>query len=328
MKIMTRPRIIIAFLAIMLLSVGTAKGQEKEFPIKSIQLYVGYPPGGSTGLSAQILAEGMKKYLKQPVIVNFKPGATQAIAADFVIKSAADGYNLLYASESEFISKVITDEAVLKFRLEDFISLGATAFSPYVLAVKTESPWKTLEDLIAFGRESPGELSYSSSGVASLHHLAGELFSQKTGVVLNHIPFQGGGPANTALLGGHVKMSFGSLGRFGAHLKPGAALRPLVILDRKRIADFPDVPTMKEKGFDIEMTVWHRLLAPKRLPEASKAILAQAFKKTAEDPQVTSTLVKTGFDPLYLSPEETEKKVQTEYKLITGILIKIGFFKK
>lgn len=322
-------RIGMGVLIILLFCAWNALGQEKKFPVNPINLYIGYPPGGGVGNAAQILAEGLKKNLNQPVMVNFKPGAAQAIAGDFVSKCKADGYSLLYVTETDFIPKLIKDASLLKYSMDDFVSLGASPYSPYALAVNAESPWKTLDDLISHGRKSPpGTLSYGSVGVATTAHLSAELFSQLTGIALNHIPFQGGGPADTALMGGHVHMCFGSVGRFGARLRPGGGLRPLAILDKKRVPDFPEVPTMLEKGYDIQLLLWNGLHAPKGLPLEVKNVLVQGFEKTAKDQEMITALGKAGYYHFYLNPEEQDRQIQVDYKLLHGVLVKAGLVKK
>jgi tripartite-type tricarboxylate transporter receptor subunit TctC len=318
-------RMMVVIFVVLFFCASQILGQEKKFPDTAINLYIGYPPGGGVGNAAQILAEGLKKNLGQPVIVNFKPGAAQAIAGDFVFKCKPDGYSLLYVTETDFIPKLIKDASLLKYSMDDFVSLGASPYSPYALAVNAESPWKTLDDLIAHGRKSPpGTLSYGSVGVATTAHLSAELFSQLTGIALNHIPFQGGGPADTALMGGHVHMCFGSVGRFGARLRPGGGLRPLAILDKKRAPDFPDVPTMLEKGYDMQLLLWNGLHAPKGLPNDVKSILVRAFEKTAKDPEMISALSKAGYYHFYLNPEGQDKQIQTDYKVLKNILSKAG----
>ncbi len=313
------------FLLTVVLFAGQAWGQ---FPTKNINLYIGYNPGGGVSNSCLVLAEGLKKSLNQPVIINYRPGASQAVAADFVSKAAPDGYTLIYLSIFDILSKIIIDGPILKFRMGDFTSLGATAYSPYALAVNAESPWKTLESLVEAAKKSPGKISYGSVGVHSQTHLVAELFSMKAGLSLNHIPFQGGGPADTALLGKHVDMCFGSVGRFGDRIKPGGGLRLLAVTNPQRVPDVPEVPTMKEKGYDITNATWHALLGPKGLPKPVRDVLVQGFKKTADDPQMIAALANAGSYSLYQSPEEIDRRVQTEYKEIQEILAKIGLKKK
>lgn len=328
MKRMTYSKIFLISFIVLFLCTGYSAGQEK-FPTKPIDLYVGFPPGGTVGPQAQVLAEVLKKYLGQPVIINYKPGATQTIAADFVSKSKPDGYTIILMTVSDLLPKIIKDGQTLKFGLADFLPLGAASYSPAVLAVRSESPYKSLEELVAFGKKSPpGTLSFASTSTYGMSHLAGELFSMKTGVVLNHVPFQGGGPAQIAILGGHVDMLFGTLGLLSARLKPGAGMRPLAILDQKRLAEFPEVPTLIERGYDMTVQMWWALFAPKGLPEPVTASLAQAYEKAAKDPQLTSWLDKAGFIHFYLNPKEVEKKMYAELSMFEDIIKKVDSMKK
>lgn len=327
MKKVTGQGVVALFFVAFVFCTVNALGEEKEFPVRPINLYLGFAPGGGATHTGTVVAEGMKKYLKQPVVLNFKPGAAQAIAAEFVINSPPEGYTLLWVAFADLETKVAKDRSSLKFGLEDLDSLGAAPYTPYTLVVNDESPWKTVEDLLAAARKSPGKLSHGSSGVGALTHIAAELFSMKTGIVLNHVPFAGGGPAITALLGKHVDMGFASVGTYGSHIKPGGGLRSLVVFDQKRDFGLPDVPTTVERGIDITLTSWFGLQAPKGLPKAVRAILVGAFKNTVNDPQVISSLTKLGFNISYHSPEEVDRRIQEEYKQFEAIWKKAGLVK-
>ncbi len=304
-----------------------AFGQGEPFPVKPVNLYVGYPPGGFTAISCQSTAEAMKKYLNQPVIINFKPGAVQTIAMEFVKNSKPDGYNLLYLAHGTLLTKLAKDKKEglpVKLQYDDLDFLGAGPSSPYTVAVNAESPWITIEDFISAARKSPGALNYGSDGIGATSHLLLELFPQKAGITLNHIPFQGGGPAVTALLGGHVQIITFSVTTLGAQIKPGGGLRPLMVFDKKRDPFLPDVPTALEKGYDISLSTWQGLSAPKGLPKSVGATLISAFEKAMKDPQVIQSMAKFYSSVTYLSPEETGKKALEEYKLYLDIWEKIG----
>lgn len=324
MKRMLIHKVIVVVLIILVFLTTSAFGQEKRFPVKAINLYLGYSPGGGAGNSGTILAEGLKKYLNQPVIVNFKPGATQAIAAEFVKNSTPDGYTLFYVAHPELIAKIAQEGPMPKFGLEGLDSLGSSPYTPNTITVNAESPFKNVEDFIAAAKKSPGSLNYGSSGKGSVAHLIGELFSQKARIVMNHIPFAGTGPAITALLGKHIDVGFMSAGAFGAHIKPGGGLRTLIVFERKRDSGLADVPTAMERGYDIFSSIWFGLQAPKGLPKTVRDTLVQAIEKTVKDAEVISRLAKLGFNTTYLSPEEADRKIQEEYKLFLNIWEEVG----
>jgi tripartite-type tricarboxylate transporter receptor subunit TctC len=304
-----------------------ALGQSKEFPTKPITLYIGFSPGGSTSNTGTIVAEGMKKYLGQPVILGFKPGAAQIVAAEFVKNSEPDGYNLFYVAPADLAAKVTKEGSKLKFRFEDLEPLGGGPYTPQALAVNAESPWKSLEDLIANARKSPGKLNFGSSGAGNVSQMLGELLEIKAGIDLNHVPFNGGGACITALLGKHVHMGFLSVSTYGPHILEGGGLRALVVFGNERHPKLPNVPTAIESGYDIAFATWFGMLAPKGIPKAVKTTLVQAFKKTMEDPQVISSLGNMGLTVSYLSPEEVENRIQKEYKLVLSVWEKIGLVK-
>ena len=304
-----------------------AFGQGELFPVKPINMYVGYPPGGTTVITGQITAEGMKKYLNQPVVLNFKPGAVQAIATEFVKNSKPDGYTIAYLAHGNLIAKLAKDKrdgVPLKFLIDDLEPLGAGPYSPFTVAVNADSPYKTVEDFVAAARKSPGSLNYGPDGIGTCGHLLMELFSQKAGITMSNIPFQGGGPAITALLGGHVQIITYSVTALGAHIKPGGGLRPLMVFDNKRDPSLPDVPTASERGFDLSLSTWQGLRAPKGLPKPVRDSLVQAFEKAMKDPQILQMLAKLDCSVNFLNPEETEKQSQAEYKLFLEVWEQIG----
>ena len=320
---------IVLFLLSLFFPAGGVFGQEKAFPTGPINLYVGYPPGGGVSNTALILIEKMKEYLNQPVVINYKPGAASAIAADFVAKSKPDGYTLYYTADLDIVINLILEGSSRKFTMDDFVSLGATVTNVYALVVKSDSPWKTLEEFIDFGRKSPpGTLTIGGSGLSNPSHMAAELLSMKAGTRSTYVPFQGGGPADTALLGGHVSASVGSIGRYIERLKPGGGLRALAVTDRTRHPNYPDVPTLLEKGYDIAITSFNALHAPKGLPNIAKNVLVQAFEKTAKDSKIVSILSKEGYRTTYYTPEEIDKMNKADSIFYQDLFTKAGILKK
>ncbi len=321
-----RANVLAMTLLFVIIGAGVVQGQ--EFPTGPINVYVGYPPGGGVSNTALILSEEMKKNVGQPVVVNYKPGAASAIAADFVAKSKPDGYTLFYTSDLDIIINLIIEGSSRKFTMDDFVSLGANPGNVYTLVVKSDSPWKTVEEFIEYGRKSPpGTLTVGGSGQSNPSHIVTELFAQKAGVPITYVPFQGGGPADTALLGGHISASVGSIGRYIERLKPGGGLRALFVYSKQRHPNYPDVPAISEKGYDISVVSWNGLHAPKGLPAAVKDKLSRAFEKTAKDPKIVSMMSREGYLAAYYSPEELDKINQSDHILFRDLLTKAGLAK-
>ncbi len=305
---------------VVLIALVAATGLAQEYPSRSVTLIVPTAPGGSASISGQILAEALKRELGQPVVISYKPGAAQALGTEQVLKAPPDGYTLGYTFEPDLASKIVKDGKSLSFGKDDFTHIGATAFAPYLLWVKSDAPWKTLDELLAYGRQK--EISYSSNGVATMNHVYVEAIARKTGIKTNHVPYQGGGPATTALLGGHVDMTLGSFGRMKQYLDSGL-VRALVVLSAERFPDAKEVPTLKEKGFDVEGHIYHHLFGPKGLPPAVVARLAGAFEKALANPETKAALVKAGFEPRVVGPEATKAMWEADFKVVEEILAAI-----
>jgi tripartite-type tricarboxylate transporter receptor subunit TctC len=300
----------------------------EDYPSKPITLIVGFPPGGTVGISGQIFAEFARKYLPkpQPIQIEYKPGASQAVGADFIFKQPADGYNLMWI-ELGLMGKMAKDSGLLHFKKEDFVFIGAMANSPAVLAVNKESPFKTFDDFMDYAKKNPGRLSIGHGGIGSGSHFAAEVFQRGCGIKLNEIPFGGGGPVVTALLGGHIDCAMGATGNLGDHIMPGGGLRALVFLSPERWAKLPDIPTCMEKGYNVDRTSWYFLIAKKGTPKPFLNILQNVLKKTADDPQAREAIIRVKFVPSYLRPEEAQKKAYEEFKLAREIFGELGLLK-
>jgi tripartite-type tricarboxylate transporter receptor subunit TctC len=312
-------------IALFLLSAVTLEAAE-DYPIKPINLNVGFSPGGAAGNSAQVFAEGAKKYLPRPqsILVNFKPGAGTAVAADYVLKQPADGYNLFWFG-TDTSDKLAKDGDKMSFKLDDFIHIGTLAVGPQVLVVnKEKSPFKKLEEFIDYCKKHPGQISYGSPGIGSITHVSAEIIMLQCGIKINQIPFAGAAPALTALLGGHIDSFISSPGTLQTHIQPEGGLRVLAIMTRERWVELPDVPTFLEKGYQVVRGSWYGVAVAKGTPQPVLDILLDTFKKTANDPQVKANISKLGYIILNWSPEETKKQAKEEYDLAREIFKKAG----
>ncbi len=294
----------------------------EDYPTRAITIHVGFPPAGAAGPCAQIFAETAKKYLpkSQPIIVNYKPGAASAVAADFVLKQPADGYNLFWFPP-DLAGKLAKDGPQLSFKMEDFIPIGTFAATPTVLVVNKENKaFMRLEDFVDAAKKNPMKYSYGSVGIGGIVHLGMEIVMQRTGIKLNHIPFAGGAAATAALLGGHTDVGLISLTTVRPHVAPEGGLRGLAILGPQRLEELPDIPSIREKGYDnIDRSFWYYLSAPKGTPQPVLNILLEVFNKTAKDPQVKAVLHKAGYVLLNLNPEETKQRAREEFDLARKI---------
>jgi tripartite-type tricarboxylate transporter receptor subunit TctC len=305
---------------------GQALGAGEGYPNSPITIYVGDAPGASSGISAQLFADGSKKYFPkpQPILVAYKPGAATALAADYVLKQPADGYTLLLFSMS-LAAKMGKDADQVPFKLEDFAQIGAFVSTPFIMVYnKEKSPAKTLDEFIALAKKKPGELSVGNTGIGASTHVCGELFQQRAKIKLNQIPFNGAAPALTALMGGHVDSVLTTLASAAPNLQPGGTLGLMATLGAERLKGYPDAPTFKEKGIEMDRDFFISLAVPKTTPPAVLKILQQVLRKTADDPMVKSGIEKMGYLPANWTPEVTTQKFKEEVDASRDIFSKAG----
>jgi tripartite-type tricarboxylate transporter receptor subunit TctC len=283
----------LGLLAILVLSGGLALAQG-TYPDRPISIVVPFPPGGVADLTARPVAAALEKTLKNPVGVVNKTGAAGAVGMQFVAASRPDGYTLLLALSS--ISIIPEADRLFgrapAFTVDQFEPIALISADPTVLVVRAESPWKTAAEFIADARKRPGQITYSSSGVYGTLHMAMELLQQAAGIKLRHVPYPGGGPAVTALLGGHVDLLASGPSVVLPHIKAGK-LRALAGWGDQRVAALPDVPTFKELGYPgAEFYIWAGLFAPRGTPEPVLARLREAMRAVVGDPDFKAAMEK------------------------------------
>ncbi len=241
----------------------------------------------------------------------YKPGAAAGVATEFIAKAAPDGYTIYYADSGPL---TVAPHLIKTgyHPLNSFTHLGHVCGSGSMLVVHPSTPFNSVAEVIAASKREPNKWSYGTSGVGGPHHLSGEYFKSVTGANLLHIPYKGGGPAMTDLMGGQVPMLFSSLGPAVGAVKSGK-IRALAVTSPQRSAAFPDVPTMDEvgiKGFD--STAWYGLVAPAGLPPEVVARLTQALQKAGEDRTLHEQLNATGCDAKFLSPAQTVDRIKVD----------------
>lgn len=271
---------------------------------KPVTLLVPFPPGGSTDLIARTLGPKLQEKLGGSFIVENKAGATGTVGAGLVKRAAPDGYTVFVSSLGPFVIAPHLIKNVPYDALKDFDHLSIAVQAPNVLVVPVASPHKSLADVVAYHKAQPGKMSFASSGNGSSDHLTAELFWQETQTTGTHVPYKGGGPAISDLIGGQVDASFVNINTALPHIRSGK-LRALAITSTRRSPLLADVPTMDEGGVKgCVVTSWQALAAPKGLPADIKAKLHGAIVAALNDPAVKPKLLELGFEIVANTPEQ------------------------
>ena len=291
---------------------AAAPALSQPYPNKPVRIVIGYSPGGSADAAIRPLARVLENLLGQPIIIEPKPGTAGGIAMEYIAKAPADGYTLYFFDNGPLtvaphMSKVGYNP------LASFTQLGTVCSTASLLMVNSATPFRDVNEVIAISKREPAKWSYGTSGIGGPHHLSGEYFKSVTGASLLHIPYKGGGPAMTDLMGGQVPMMFSSLGPAVGAVKTGK-VRALAVTSLKRSSAFPDVPTLDELGIKgFESTGWFGLLGPAGMPAEVSTRLTQALQKAGEDKNLQEQLRVTGCDAEFLTPTQTQAKVRTDH---------------
>jgi tripartite-type tricarboxylate transporter receptor subunit TctC len=267
----------------------------------------------------------MEKILKQPVVVANRGGAGGAVGNAAVANAKPDGYTILMALSS--ISVIPEADKLFDrkpaYALDQLIPIALISADPTILVVHPSLPVKSLKELVALSKSKPGQMSYSSSGIYGALHMPMEMFLHAAKLRMRHVPTNGGGPAITALLGGHVEMTAGGPAAITSHVKAGK-LRPLASWGAKRHEAYPDVPTFKELGYDVEYYIWAGMFAPKGTPEPVMKVLRDAARKAVEDPDFKNTMAKVNSPVQYLDAPEFAKYWAADAKRLAEVVKVVG----
>ena len=303
------------------LALGAAASGALAWPNKPVTLLVPFPPGGSTDLIARQLSSKLGEKIGGTVIVDNKAGATGTIGAAQVARSPADGHTLLVTS----LGPLVIAPHLIKVSydaLKDLDPITVVVQAPNVLVVPAASPHKSLADVIAYSKANPDKMTFASSGNGSSDHLTAELFWQQSGTTGVHVPYKGGGPVMTDLLGNQVNSSFMNINTAMPQIKSGK-LRALAITSAARSPLLPNVPTLQESGIkDANVYSWQAVTAPRGLPADVKAKLHAGIVSVFNDPQIQPKLLELGFEMVLNTPEQFAAFQAAEYarwqKLITA----------
>ena len=315
----------LAMAASALIAFDAALAQEPLYPSKPVTLVVPFPPGGVADIVGRPFADALSRELKTPVVIENKPGAGGGIGMGFVAKAKPDGYTLLLALSSISIlpeADKVTGRTPL-YQLDQFAPIGRLTADPTVLAVRAESPWKSLAEFVADAKARPGAITYGSSGNYGTMHVPMEMLAQSAGIKLLHVPFTGGGPAVAALLGGTVDALSTGPSTVIPHMKAGK-LRILASWGDKRLASLPDVATLSESGFDAVFFQWSALFAPAGTPEAVLAKLRDATRVAAADPKFVSALATVDTPVQYLDAVAFARFWDADAKKLAEAVQRVG----
>jgi tripartite-type tricarboxylate transporter receptor subunit TctC len=292
-----------------------APAQSQAFPAKPIRLIVTYPPGGGADLMARLVAPKMSEALGQPVVVENKAGASGQIGAAEVARAAPDGHTLMLDAMSFAVNPSLYGNKMPYDSAKAFTPVAVLALFPNILVVTPGYPPKDVKALIAEAKAKPGTIAFASSGNGSAQHLSGELFRQKAGIDITHIPYKGGGPAMNDVMGGQVPMFFANMASSLAHVK-GGKLRALAITGAKRSPALPDAPTMAEAGVPgYEVYEWNAIFAPAGTPTAVIARIADAIAKAVQSPEFKERVLALGGELTGYGPVESARFVAAQTDL-------------
>jgi tripartite-type tricarboxylate transporter receptor subunit TctC len=313
-------KILLALVGLLFASLSLAQ----SFPTRPVTLLVTFPAGGPTDIAGRALAEATSKYLGQPVVVENRPGATGTLGAAALVNARPDGYTVSMIPIT--VLRLPHMENVAFDPMKDIRYVMGVSGYVFAFVVRADAPWKSMAELVAAAKASPGKISYGSHGIGGSVHLATEELSVAQGVKLNHIPYKGSADMLTAMLGGHLDVAVDSTGAV-PHVAAGKA-RVLAVLTEKRAPVWPDVPTLVELGYGIVSTSPYGIGVPAATPPAAVKTLHDAFKKGLEDPIHTQTLAKYNQPVWYLSTEDYSKWAREQYEKERRIIDSLGLTKK
>ncbi|HSI53049.1 MAG TPA: tripartite tricarboxylate transporter substrate binding protein [Ramlibacter sp.] len=317
-------RLALATAAVLLSVVGAASAQA-PFPSKPITMIVPFPPGGLADIVARPVAEAMSRELGQTVIIENKGGAGGGIGMGLAAKAPADGYTILMALSS---FSVLPEADVLLGRapMYSFSALRPIArftADPTVLAVRAESPWKTVKDFVDDAKKRPGAINYGSSGNYGTMHVPMEILAQNAGLKMTHVPFTGAAPAIVALLGGQIDAVSTGPATVLQHVKAGK-VRVLAHWGNAKLDSMPDVPALKDVGYNAEYAQWSGLFIPAATPEPVAQRLRAAAHAAGMDAKVKEIILNAGSPVLYQDTPDFEKYVQSDVRRMADVVKKMG----
>jgi tripartite-type tricarboxylate transporter receptor subunit TctC len=319
-------RIGIGAAALLLAGFGNTVQAQSDYPNKPIRLVVGFTPGSVADITARVLGNRMGQILGQQIVVENRPGAGSNLAAEFVARAPKDGYALFLPGSANIANAAINPNLPFDI-IKDFAPIALVNAAAVILVVHPSLGINNVQELIALAKSKPGELSYASTGIGSAPHFSGELFMQRTGVKLVHVPYQGSPQAATDLLAGRVQVMFSPATAVIALVQDGK-LKVLASSGSKRPGILPDVPTMIESGMpDFDTAIWFGLTAPAGTPREVVDKLSRAVREAVKSPEVVTAWRPQGVDPLDGGPDDLARLEASELKRWSDVATAAGLKK-
>jgi tripartite-type tricarboxylate transporter receptor subunit TctC len=283
----------------------------QDYPSRPVRLIVPFGAGGPADVYARVIAQHLHEELKQPFVVEDRPGAGSIIGTDAVAKSAPDGYTLLVMSNTHTTNESLVQNKPFEL-MRDFVPVATLNYSDLIMVVHPSVPAKDLKEFIALAKSKPGELNYASSGAGTPYHMAGELFKAMSGTNIAHIPHKASGEARNAVIGGHVQMMFDAITTMATNAKAGQ-VRALGTTGLKRSELTPDIPTVAEAGVPgYEATIWLGVMAPAGTPKEIVDKLNKGINAVISRPDIKEAWAKQGAVPMVMTPTEFDKYLRDD----------------
>jgi tripartite-type tricarboxylate transporter receptor subunit TctC len=296
----------------------------QTFPSKPIRIVIGFPAGGPLDQHARLLSDKLQAALGQPVVIDYKAGAGGTVGAQEVMRAPADGYTLLLANTGTMVINPALYQKLPYQTLRDFAPVARTAMQPLALLVNPNVPAKTLPEFVAYAKSKPGQINYGSAGNGGISHLVPEMFKNRTGLFMVHIPYRGSAPAFTDLMAGQVQFMAESIPQAANYHKQGK-VRALAVTSKERNPALPDIPTVMETGIkNFEVVGFYGFLAPAGTPKEVVNKLSDAFAQVLNQADIRQRMTSQGADPAFLPAEDFSKFLAAEMPRWADAVLRSG----
>ena len=295
----------------------------EAYPAKPVRVIVPVTAGGSTDNIARLITQKMSELLQRPLVVDNRPGANSIIGTDIVAKAPPDGYTLLMAFAAHITTPAMSPKLPFD-TVQDFRGISLLATQPLIVIVNNQVPARSIKELVALAKASPGKLNYGLPGPGSAAHVAGEMFKLMSGANIVTVPYKGAAPAQLALAQNEVQLMFANI-QTGLSMAKSGRVTVIAIATEKRSPFFPEVPTFSEQGipkFDVEP--WQGLMAPARTPRGIISLLHRTAVESLRSPDVAEKLLATGSTPIGSTPEELDQRIRSQLKSWGEVVRKAG----